>query len=297
MNMEIVDTLAIYRQLLATSDATEREALYRTELLEPFAGMFRMMGGSDALEMARGWALYGPDDFAGDARPKIEEMLDRLTDTDAKRQTRDATGRARAAFAPYAARIPLEHVVVALVLTDQTRGNPLDRGYSGFGGIPGYVMTSFSDTNDYTLPRVGGATVHELNHNVRFALFPFNPMKVTVGEYCVAEGLAEAFAAELFGADVVGYFVTDISEAELATARRMIAGALEVTGFNEVRSYLFGDTISTQMGRPALGVPNFAGYATGYRLVRQYLERTGKSVAEATFVPANEIIAESGYFA
>jgi uncharacterized protein YjaZ len=296
MNMEMLDTDTIYRQMLDTADAAEREALYRDALLAPFAGMFRAMGGGDALAMARGWALYGPDDCAGGAREHIIAMLDHLSAADSWERTAEAAERARAAFAPHAARIPLERITAALVLTDPARGTALDRGYSGFGGIPGYVMTTYSAADDYTLPRVGGATVHEINHNVRFALFPFNPMTVTVGAYSVAEGLAEAFAAELYGEEVVGYYVTDISEDDLATARRVIAGALDQTGFNTIRSYIFGDAISAQMGRPALGVPNFAGYATGYRAVRQYLARTGKSVAEATFVPADEIIAESGYF-
>ena len=41
----------------------------------------------------------------------------------------------------------------------------------------------------------------------------------------------------------------------------------------------------------------FAGYALGYRAVQAYLARTGRSAAEATFLPAAEILAESGYFA
>jgi uncharacterized protein YjaZ len=40
----------------------------------------------------------------------------------------------------------------------------------------------------------------------------------------------------------------------------------------------------------------YAGYAIGYRVVQAYLERTGKSVVETTFVPAQTIIADSGFF-
>lgn len=296
IDITVIDTEVLCRRLLAITDAAERETLYRRALLDPFAGMFRAMGGGDPLAQAKGWTLYTPEDFANGARERITMMLDRLEAGDAWARTADAAERARAAFAPYAARIPLEAVTVALVLTDQARSNPLDRGYSGFGGIPGYVLTTYSDPNDYTLPRIGGATVHELNHNVRFTLFPFNPMTVTVGEYSIAEGLAEAFAAELYGEDVVGYYVTDITPDDLATARRVIAGALDATGFNVVRGYIFGDVIAQAMGRPAQGVPNFAGYAVGYHVVRRYLERSGTTAVEATFVPAREIIAESGYF-
>jgi uncharacterized protein YjaZ len=108
--------------------------------------------------------------------------------------------------------------------------------------------------------------------------------------------LAEAFAAELFGEGVVGYYVTEFPEAELAAATRAVGAALDATGFDTVRAYIFGDTITARAGRPAAGVPDFAGYALGYRAVRAYLRRTGMSVVEATFVPAAEIIAGSGLF-
>ena len=113
----------------------------------------------------------------------------------------------------------------------------------------------------------------------------------------IMEGLAESFAAELYGEGVVGYYVTDFDEAQLEQAKRVIGGALEVTGFNAVRGYIFGDALAGTWGFEKAGVPNFAGYGIGYRVVQAYLKRTGKKVAETTFLPAEEIIAESGYFA
>ncbi len=297
MTLTIIDTETVYRRLLDTPDAARREAIYRDDLLAPFAGMFRVFGGGDPLVQAKGWTLYTPEEFAGDARPAIVSILDRLGAADAWRKTTAALERGVAAFAPYADRIPLETVTCALVIADKERAHPLDRGYTGFGGIPGYVLVVYSDPNDYTLPRIGGATVHELNHNVRFAVYPFNPMTVTIGEYIVAEGLAEAFAVELYGEEVAGYYVTDFDEGDLTTAQRVIGGALDATGFDAVRGYIFGDTIAARMGLPLVGAPDYAGYAMGYRVVRQYLERTGTTAAAATFVPAAEIIAASGFFA
>lgn len=296
MKLKSIDTASLYRRLLTTPDSAEREQLYRQELLEPFEGMFRIFGGGDALSLAKMWGMYAPEDFNTSARPKIESLLAALATHDAWKKAAEALERGRQAFAPFAGRLRLETVTFALVLADLSRANPIDRGYTGFGGIPGYVLAVYSDANDYTLPRLGGACVHELNHNLRFSVFPFNPMQVTLGDYIIAEGLAEAFAAELFGEEVVGYYVTDVHEEELATSRQIIGSALDVTGFNEVRGYIFGDTISTHMGRPKMGVPDFAGYATGYRVVREYLQQTGKTAAEATFVPAREIIAVSGFF-
>lgn len=296
MKLHIIDVESIYRRLLNNASAQEHEAMYRQELLAPFEGMMRIMGGGDPLAQAKMWALYTPEDFAGEQRPIVEEIVGRLTDDGAWQRSVAALERGLAAFAPYVDRIALDDVNCAVVLTKHTGLNTLGRGYAGFGGIPGYLMVTLSLVDDYTLPRVGPASVHELNHNVRFKIVPFLPMSVTVADYIIAEGLAESFAAELFGHDLVGYMVTDFDEEEIARAKRVIGGALDVSGFNAVRSYIFGDTIAASSGLPKVGVPNFAGYAIGYRVVQQYLQRTGRSVVDATFLPSQEIIEESGFF-
>ncbi len=295
MKLHIIDVESIYQRLLSSSSAQERETIYREELLAPFEGMMRIYGGGDPLAWAKMWTLYTPEDFVGEQRPIVEEMVRRLTDDGAWQRSVTALERGMAAFAPYADRIELGTINCAVILTKHNSNLP-GRGYAGFGGIPGYLMVSLSLADNYTLPRVGPASVHELNHNVRFKIVPFLPTQVTVADYIIAEGLAESFAAELFGEDLVGYFVSDFSEEELDTARRVIGGALDVSGFNVVSGYIFGDTITASSGRPKAGVPDFAGYAIGYRVVQQYLKRTGKSVAEATFLPSKEIIEASGFF-
>lgn len=296
MKLQIIHVESIYRRLLNSASAQEREAIYRQELLAPFESMMRIYGGGDdPLAWAKMWTLYTPEDFDGEQRPLIEDMVRRLANDGSGQKFATALERGVAAFAPYVDRIALDTITCAVVLTKHTGTMP-GRGYAGFGGIPGSLMVSLSLVDDYTLPRVGPAAVHELNHNVRFRIVPFLPMSVTVADYIIAEGLAESFAAELFGDDLVGYFVTDFNEEGLATARRVISGALDVSGFNAVRSYIFGDTIAASAGLPKAGVPDFAGYAIGYRVVQQYLQRTGRSVVEATFLPSQEIIAESSFF-
>lgn len=294
MQFHIIDTDSPYRRMLAETDPAARERIFREELVAPFEGIVKVFGGGDPVVMFSGW-VYGPDAVNADA-DNVRSILDRLAAYDAQNKAAQALEDAGKAFAPYADRIPFDTVKFGIYPYDIKKSVPTDRGYSGFGAIPGYVMTVYSDPNDYNLPRLQGATVHEFNHNVRFAVQPFNPMVVTVGEYIVAEGLAESFAAELYGEDLVGYYVTDFDDAELDTAKRVIGGALNVTGFDTVRGYIFGDVIAKHMGREPMGVPSFAGYATGYHAVQQYLKRTGKSVAEATFVPAPDILAQSGYF-
>lgn len=43
-------------------------------------------------------------------------------------------------------------------------------------------------------------------------------------------------------------------------------------------------------------MPNYGGYAVGYHVVQAFLKRTGCTVEEATFIPAERIVKESGYF-
>lgn len=56
--------------------------------------------------------------------------------------------------------------------------------------------------------------------------------------------------------------------------------------------YLYGDEITKLQGLPTVGVPHSAGYVCGYYLVKYYLQKTGKSIVEATTLPADEILSE-----
>jgi len=91
----------------------------------------------------------------------------------------------------------------ALLLADLP-DSPGIGGYTGFGGIPGWIMTIYGTPTAANLARVEAVTVHELHHNLRAALFPERPMIASLGAYMVGEGLAEAFAAELYGPEAIG---------------------------------------------------------------------------------------------
>jgi uncharacterized protein YjaZ len=296
MHFHILDTETTYHRLLAEKDAAARERRFIDELVTPFAGLTQMMGGGDGLAAFRMWQM-SPEMFEGENGAYFAATLDTLAAANAWQKAAGALHQGWASFAPYAGRIPHKDITFGLMLADLRHAPGGEYGYSGFGAIPGWIMTVYSEANAYNLARLGGATVHELHHNLRFAVFPSNPMTMTVGEYMVAEGLAESFAGELFGEGVLGFYVTDFDDSRLDETRRIIGAALDLSGFAAVRGYIFGDDIAAQMGLPAAGVPPYAGYAIGYRVVQAYLKRCGKTVAEATFVPAAEIIAESGWFA
>jgi hypothetical protein len=133
MKLHPIDVESIYRRLLTVADAKERESIYRQELLAPFEGMMRFLGGGDPLAMAKMWTLYTPEDFDNEKRATVEELVNRMAAGDAWRRSAAALERGMAAFAPYEDRISLDTVTSALVLTDAGRASSIDGGYAGFG--------------------------------------------------------------------------------------------------------------------------------------------------------------------
>ena len=303
MQFEILDTERAYRRLLDAPDATAREAIFRAELAEPFAGLAQIFGTSDPVAAFALWSMK-PEQFAPENRDHMRAVIDALAEADAWNRAARALERGRDAFAADADRIPLDRIVFGLLLADMGR-IPQAGGYTGFGGVPGWIMTVYGEPSADNLTRVEAATVHELHHNI-MGVLPwesnsgargYNIMATfTVGDYMILEGLAESFAAERYGEDKIGPWILDFDRSKLEATRAAFKAALDLTGFGTVRSYIFGDGITQMQGGAGVGVPDYAGYALGYFVVQAYQKRTGKSVVEATFVPAREIIAESRFF-
>lgn len=163
------------------------------------------------------------------------------------------------------------------------------------GSIPGYILIMI-DTNEKNLPKLNACIAHEFHHNVLFHNAKWNFMtEVTVGRYLAVEGLAESFAASMFGEEYIGPWVTGVQGADLETARRIISKSLDVKGFMEVRKYIYGKhpmMAETQ----DFDMPFCGGYAVGYHAVQAYLRKTGNPIEKATIIDGNEIMKVSGYF-
>lgn len=141
MNFNIIDAVSVYRRLLAEPDAARREAIYRAELAAPFQGLVDVFGGGDALERFAQWGM-SPDRFGDEQRAETAALIDALAAHHAWEQFAQALDDAHKAFAPYEDHIGLETVQAALLVGDLS-ANPLDRGYTGFGGVPGWVITIY----------------------------------------------------------------------------------------------------------------------------------------------------------
>ncbi|GAB4520878.1 MAG: DUF2268 domain-containing protein [Anaerolineae bacterium] len=299
MNSIWINTHERYHEIIAAPTMEEKTALYKQNFLHPWKNMMDMlvptMGGdaTDELAGARMWNWLLPEDLT-----TTPENLRLMEQGGAWTLGEKALALAAERLTPYQDRIGFDHVEGWLVLGDPAKSEPAMGGYTGgIDWTSPRLVVQYDGPTQENIHHVQGAAVHELNHLVRLRVFPWDITQTSVADYIIHEGLAESFATALFGEDVLGYYVTRFDEAALGTARTLIEDGLEKTGFNVIRGYIFGDWFAEKWGFEKMGMPNYGGYAVGYHVVQAFLKRTGISAVEATFLPAREIINESGYFA
>jgi uncharacterized protein YjaZ len=78
---------------------------------------------------------------------------------------------------------------------------------------------------------------------------------------------------------------------ELCYATDVIGAALSVTDATTIAAYMYGDAIVAAQGHPTVGLPSYAGFEVGYRLVQDYLRQTGQSLADAIVTSSEKILA------
>ena len=100
-------------------------------------------------------------------------------------------------------RLPKQEYVFTVLLSDPRSPITVMAGdYCGDGGIPGYIIGSIVP-NGLSLALLPVALAHETNHNVRWQFMQWSN-QITLADMIVSQGLAETFAAGMFGEDKVG---------------------------------------------------------------------------------------------
>lgn len=182
-----------------------------------------------------------------------------------------------------------EYLYTILLANPESVYTKLSDGYSGDGGIPGYIF-AFMLPNEFTMKRLPVALAHECNHNVRFQHIKWSN-DITLADMMIVEGLAENFAVSIYGEENLGPWVSKIDKVELNDyVKPIIKEGLEVQGMDQITAYLYGDEIARQQGYFPVGLPFCAGYACGYSMVKYYLEKTCEDITLATIRPAKEIL-------
>lgn len=285
MTIHVHDSYTAIRDIL-DAPISERPALLEA-MMHPVREMYRYVPDHLDLVTLHHWGSGFPLDREDN---RHREELERLREADAWNRIEtavlDGLERQNAA-APHLA-VP-DDIHVMLVLGDPGDEHLVDvsRGYLGNGSVPGYIYLTMWPTQE-NLARLEGLTVHELNHNIRYSNVVWDPATVNVGEHVISEGLADAFARELYGE--VGLTLMGLeAQGDDAVFEKVVSG-LAVTGMQNFSAWVHGDATASRMGAEPVGLPTGAGYAAGLRLVEAYLDATGATAAECTAAPSAEVI-------
>lgn len=292
--IEIVNVLAGQRAMFSATTPEETRRIGNERVAEPLRPWWEPMTNNPWMQLTPevddplGFALMLQIAPPGMDRAAALAGLDRFAEAGSLRACADALVATFDRLAPTAHGISLPAIHYTLALAGPSIRTERDgnAAYTGFGGTPGAIMM-IALPSDYNLPRLAAMAAHEAHHNVRLSHEPWDPASITVGQYIVMEGLAEAFAAAMFDEDALGPWTLMHDEDVLTRHRATYRDVLDQGG--DPRPYMFGDWASADFHYEEKRLPDYIGYGMGYRVVRSYLEATGTTPVEATYVPWREI--------
>lgn len=287
MRITVLDTATAMTEILQAEAADRSEVL--RQALEPAAGMYRYFPGEVDLVAMHAMSSGFPLDRDQDAcREALQVLREAGAWTRIERALHEGI-RVQLAATP---DITVPDLTVLFLL-----GDPADsyfrgaaRGVIGNGSVTGFIAITVWPTPE-VLEQLEAVAVHELHHNLRFAPggVIWDPTTVTVGEHVVSEGLADAFARQLYGDEIGRSLMGRATRDDDAAFEKVVTG-LQVTGMQNFAAWVHGDEAAAKFGAEPVGVPAGAGYAAGNRLVDAYLESTGQTADQVLHVPAREII-------
>lgn len=284
MTITTIDSYSDMRDILTAPLADRPRRL--DQMLRPVAGMYRYFPGETDLvsmhHMGSGFRVDRDDN-------RTLAALEALREANAWSVIDAALHDALETQLEATPDIRVPDIQVMIVL-----GDPADEhfmnvnlGMAASGGMSGYLWFNFWPSVENLL-RLEAVAVHELNHNLRYSNVVWDPTTVTVGEQVVSEGLADAFARQLYGE--LGYTRIGIPALQDDAVFEKVVAGLEVTGMQNFAAYVHGDATAIRFGGVPVGLPTGAGYAAGNRLVDVYLAAVGQTAADALLVEASEVI-------
>lgn len=285
MRIDVIDTATAMRDI-AAAPLAERPGLLRA-LMEPARGMYRYVPGEvDLVAMHHAGSGFRVD--REDER--LADGLELLVAADAWKRVEQALhdGLALQLAATPGIAVP-DRLTVVLVLGDPADAHFTDvgLGMTANGSATGYLWICLWPTPE-NLERIEATAVHELNHNLRYCTVAWDPMTTPVGEQIVSEGLADAFARQMYGD--LGYTRIGLAaQGDDAVLDKVVAN-LGVTGMQNFAAWVHGDATAARYGATPVGLPTGAGYAVGNRLVDAYLAATGRTAADALLVDRDELV-------
>jgi len=300
MNIKTIRSDEIYRKMIYATNE-KREDIYRYELMKPFEFKWKCIGIPIKAEEVGGYDVVSASSMGGgynlsqineDILDDIEKISENTFWSACESSIRDTLE----GFERHGIKLATDQYIFTVLLNDPK--NPLSAmtgDYCGDGGIPGFIIGTIIPNNQ-SIKMLPVALSHEANHNVRWQFMKWS-QGITLADMIVSEGLAENFAAIMFGEDKVGKWVTETTPETLETIiKPAIKKNLREADFSKISSYLYGDEIMALRGGISIGIPYCGGYACGYHLIKYYLNKTGKNIYEATVTSTEEILKETEDF-
>lgn len=296
IKVEALRSDGIYKKIME-APLEKKNDIYRYELMKPFEKKWDCYNVPIKAAKPHGYDVIMASGMLGYLLPeKIDERLSEsislLNDSRFWNNCRESIERSIKCFTDAEIELPVKEYLYTVLLADPT--SPyliMSDNYCGDGGIPGYIFGTLVPS-EYTKSRLPVALAHETNHNIRFQFIKWHN-DITLAEMMVSEGIAENFAAYLFGEENVGPWVSKTDMETLnGYIKPIIREGLDVQGLDNLTAYLYGDETAVLLNYSPVGLPYCAGYACGYHMIKYYLQKTGKSIIEATLTPADEILNE-----
>lgn len=294
MQISCIQSNVIYDKI-ATAPAEKKDDIFRYELMKPFEKKWDCYNipikapqenGYDVVMACEMLGFLSPKKITQETKPSIAL----LSNQQFWRSCQESVEKSFYCFQKANIQLPVQEYLYTILLANpESPYVIMSDGYSGDGGIPGYIFASLVPSES-TMRRLPAALAHECNHNVRFQFIKWRN-DITLGEMMISEGLAENFATFLYGEDYAGPWVTKTDDETLNEyIKPLIREALHVSGMENLTAYLYGDETAKLQGYFPVGMPYCAGYACGFHMIKHYLQKTGKGIVEATMLPSDEIL-------
>ncbi|WP_166968931.1 DUF2268 domain-containing protein [Brevibacterium atlanticum] len=289
MTVTVIDSASGMQRVLS-APADERADRLR-KMWEPMTGMYFFVPDVD-MERVHAQSFGFPIQTTDSTQTMLAGALDRLRSADAWDRIRNALEDGIAEIRTADPTLDVPDLRVLIVLGDPNNPHFMDEvaGLSGFGGISGFIAITLWPS-PVVLNRLEAIAVHELHHNLRYSPggIVWDPATVTVGEHVVSEGLADVFAAELYGERGYTHFVSDEIRNDRPVLEKVASG-FDIRGMADFAPWVLGDATAELFGATPVGLPTGAGYAAGAQIVRTYLEVTGGSAASNLRTPSADIL-------
>ncbi|MEI5908019.1 DUF2268 domain-containing protein [Bacillus spongiae] len=296
MKIIMEETLEQYETLFSIEEG--REDYYRYSMMKPFEKMWSTINVPLKAQQPNGYDVLMATNMLGYLNVSDTEIgkqaLKKLTEVHALQTAHSSLNDCVKFIDENNLKVNADELRFGVYIADPKKLE-LHKGYCGFGGIPGFIQVSMYP-NSYNIPRLPAVIAHEFHHNLRFSYFDWDYGNVTLGDYLIIEGLAESFAKELYGENLLGPWVTSFDKEELDYSIEVINDLLDVKGFAEVSSYMFGDRIAQEQGYQPVGLAPFTGYAVGYHAVQSFMKVNNVGISEASLLSSDKIITNCGLF-